>query len=535
MLTNYYTLRALVAEWEPLLVHARLVDAYSQHKGSLILVFEARDEVLHSLNLSVQAPNRHLFRYEGVNRARRNVVDHFARLRSRELSGIDLANGDRLITLHFGSDHRLVLIPFGTAANAIHIHREEGVVDGFKGHLPDAEPQARPASMPDTADAVEALLRTGRPVRKLWPLLSGPLSEELVHRVGGVEDPVRLLATAQGLLAELAAPRPRMYVDADAAPLLSLVPLHHLDWESETFATVDEAVRVCARRRMAQSRFEGSWRPLLQAIRRRRDQAARSLERVEEELLQPSRADRYEHLGHLLMAQPQLVEAGAEVTQLPDLLGDGSLVTIRLDPTRTPIENAQRMYNKAKANRAAREAAFDRLDGLRAQLEELDAMLDEATSLEDIKSVQGFEQRHAKQLARLRQSADDDDGIPYRRFDVGQGYEVWVGRNAKQNDALTLHDARPFDIWLHARGVAGSHAVLRVKGRQDNPPKQVIEKAAAIAAWFSKARTHALAPVILTPRKYVRKPRKALPGAVLVEREQVIMIEPGLPVDNQAG
>lgn len=534
MLTNYYTLRALVAEWEPLLVGSSLVDAYSQHKGSLILVLETPDGVLHSLNLSVQAPNRHLFRYEGVNRARRNVVDHFARLRGRALHAIELADGDRLVTLHFAGGHRLILIPFGTAANAIHVHEEEGIVDGFKGNLPDEVPEARPAVMPDTVGAVEALLRAGRSVRKLWPLLSGPLADELAFRAGATEDPSRLLACANGILAELAKPASRMYVDADGAPLLSLAPLHHLDWQSEPFDTVDEAVRVCARRRMAQSRFEGSWRPLLQAIRRRRDQAARSLERVEEELLQPSRADRYEHLGHLLMAQPQLVEVGAEVTQLPDLLGDGSLVTIRLDPMKTPIENAQRMYGKAKANRAAREAAFDRLDGLRAQLEELDTMLEEVTALEDVKAVQAFEQRHAKQLARLRQSSDDEDGIPYRRFDVGQGYEVWVGRNAKQNDALTLHDARPFDIWMHARGVAGSHAVLRVKGRQDQPPKRILEQAAAIAAWFSKARTHSMAPVIMTQRKYVRKPRKALPGAVLVEREQVIMIEPGLPDDKRS-
>ena len=121
------------------------------------------------------------------------------------------------------------------------------------------------------------------------------------------------------------------------------------------------------------------------------------------------------------------------------------------------------------------------------------------------------------------------EGIPYRRFDLGDGYEVWVGRNAKQNDSLTLRDARPFDLWMHARGVAGSHAVLRVKGRNDSPPRPILEKAAAIAAWFSKARTHSMAPVMVTQRKYVRKLKKAAQGAVRVEREEVIMIEPGLP------
>ncbi|MDA0875174.1 MAG: hypothetical protein O3C45_08970, partial [Bacteroidetes bacterium] len=180
MLTNYYTLRALVAEWEPLLKGSRLVDAYSQHKGSLILVLETSDGSLHSLNLSVQAPNRHLFRYEGVNRARRNVVDHFPRLRGRVVGALSLAPEDRLVTLHFDDDHRLILVPFGNAANAVHVHGGEGVVDGFKGHLLEEAPSARPAAMPHTVEEVEALLRSGRPARKLWPLLSGPLADELL-------------------------------------------------------------------------------------------------------------------------------------------------------------------------------------------------------------------------------------------------------------------------------------------------------------------------------------------------------------------
>ena len=529
MLTNYYTLRALIAEWRAFLPGCRLVDAYSQHKGSLILVWQTPNEDLHSLNLSVQAPNRHLFRYDGSNRSRRNVVDHFPRLRGRELTGMSLADGDRLITLEFGPDDAIIIVPFGPSATALHVHAEKGVVDGFKGDVPEDPPEPRPAVMMQTVAEVEQALASGKTVRHCWPLLSGPLREELLFRAGGTEDPASLMAAATSILDELDDPSPRIHTDDDGAPLFSLIELRHLDLAWKAFDSVDEAVRTCARRRLAQSRFEGSWRPLLQTIRRRYDQATRSLQRVEEELSRPSRADRYEQLGHLLMAQPHLVEAGAEVTQLPDLLGDGSLVTIRLDPTLTAIENAQRMYEKAKSNRAAREVALDRLDGLRQQVAQLDAMLHEATNLADVKAVQTFENRYADQLSSLRNAAEDQDAIPYRRFDVGEGYEVWVGRNAKQNDTLTLRDARPFDIWLHARGVAGSHTVLRVKGRTDTPPKSVLERAAAIAAWFSKARTSSMAPVIVTQRKYVRKPRKALPGAVRVEREEVIMIEPGLP------
>ena len=94
---------------------------------------------------------------------------------------------------------------------------------------------------------------------------------------------------------------------------------------------------------------------------------------------------------------------------------------------------------------------------------------------------------------------------------------------------LTLRHARPFDLWFHARGVSGAHAVLRLPKRDAQPSSYLIEQAAAIAAWHSKARTSSIAPVIVTPKKYVRKVRGTPLGEVTVSREEVVMVEPALP------
>ena len=94
--------------------------------------------------------------------------------------------------------------------------------------------------------------------------------------------------------------------------------------------------------------------------------------------------------------------------------------------------------------------------------------------------------------------------------------------------------ARPEDLWFHARGVSGSHVVLRRGGRKDAPGKRVIEQAAAIAAYFSKARTSRMAPVAYTEKRHVRKPRKAEPGLALMTREKVVMVEPRLPAEGKA-
>jgi predicted ribosome quality control (RQC) complex YloA/Tae2 family protein len=84
------------------------------------------------------------------------------------------------------------------------------------------------------------------------------------------------------------------------------------------------------------------------------------------------------------------------------------------------------------------------------------------------------------------------------------------------------------DIWLHAKDVSGSHVIIRNPSKKQ-VPLSTIEKVAEIAAFNSKARTDTLAAVIFTDRKFVRKPKRANPGAVIVEKEEVILVEPGLP------
>ncbi len=105
-----------------------------------------------------------------------------------------------------------------------------------------------------------------------------------------------------------------------------------------------------------------------------------------------------------------------------------------------------------------------------------------------------------------------------------------VGRNNRENDEVTFSHAAPNDIWFHAQGVTGSHVVLnRREGGIGNPPASIIERAASVAAHYSRARHSALVPVMYTLRKYVRKFRGARPGQVKCEREKTVMVPPKLP------
>ena len=123
--------------------------------------------------------------------------------------------------------------------------------------------------------------------------------------------------------------------------------------------------------------------------------------------------------------------------------------------------------------------------------------------------------------------------LPYRPYTLSTGLTIFVGRDGSDNDRTTFEFGRPYELWFHTQQCAGSHVVMKFPNKAFEPSKREIEETAAIAAHFSKARNDTLVPVIYAQRKYVRKPRKAKPGLVTVEREKSVMVEPTKP-DNES-
>ncbi len=116
----------------------------------------------------------------------------------------------------------------------------------------------------------------------------------------------------------------------------------------------------------------------------------------------------------------------------------------------------------------------------------------------------------------------------YRRYELGDGWEVLAGRTDADNDRLSLKIARPADWWFHVRSMPGSHVLLRREEGGD-PDRATLEAAAAIAAWHSKARGGGVTPVSCTQARNVSKPRGAKPGTVTIRREKILKVRPALP------
>lgn len=289
--------------------------------------------------------------------------------------------------------------------------------------------------------------------------------------------------------------------------------------------------------RETQARLGAARARAMAAVQANLRRAERKLARQEEELRRAEAADELRQQGELLLCHLHAVPAGTAEVRLPDLVDPEREVTVRLDPRLSAAANAQaifRRYQKAKRaqEHLGREIAATR-DEL-AYLADAERAGRQAETLADVAAVED-ELVGEGYLRPPRQSGGRGRAVaPARaaplRLPLDGGWEALVGKNARQNDWLTMKAARDGDWWLHAKAIPGSHVLLRgPAGSADDPPAAVLRRAAALAAYYSAARQGSHVPVDYTLRRHVWKPRGARPGFVLYRHERTIAVEPEGP------
>jgi len=272
----------------------------------------------------------------------------------------------------------------------------------------------------------------------------------------------------------------------------------------------------------------------LKSGRRLVENLTRDFERAE-------KGEQYRRKAETLAIYLHEIPRGAESVEVMDPRNDETLV-IALDPALAPAANMEAWFRRARKAKKGRDVISERLSGAQTTVETLEAAETElqeiiggtGSALDCLGDLQTWRADHPDLLSKKRRGkptgryGPEEPARSFRRYLVDERWEVWVGRNNKENDELTHRTAHSRDIWLHAQGVPGSHVILRTGGKPEQVPPAVLAKAASLAALNSRARHSGLVPVIHTERRYVRKPRKAPAGTAVCLREKSIFVEPGL-------
>jgi predicted ribosome quality control (RQC) complex YloA/Tae2 family protein len=270
----------------------------------------------------------------------------------------------------------------------------------------------------------------------------------------------------------------------------------------------------------------------------RREKLRQNLER---DLAAHGDADEHKRVGDLLLANIATAVRDGGRVQLTDYYAEGApLIELELDEhTTLQAEAARRFARYAKAKRAAQEIRA-RLATLRVELDKLQEQSAElelivhareaagldalAATLDKRRGTRGRPQQQRQGTGKPAPKADETSAVA-RRYLSSDGYEMLVGRGARQNDQLTFRHARPHDLWLHAADYPGSHVVVRNPKRTEIPHRTVIE-AAQLAAHYSQAKQDAKVAVNYTQRKFVAKPKGAAPGLVRIASFRTLLVAP---------
>ena len=416
--------------------------------------------------------------------------------------------------------------------------RVRTVLPGQFYHLPPSHDKLNPHEI--TADQI--LLR--------FSSLALPLSKALAESVAGIAaKSAKEICTQLNLDGEvtsrqidwsLAAPmlvnffaslperRPPMVLVDEDSLVLDFFPFPYLTYALEQQtprATLSEAMDAYYAGRDLRLRMQQRSTDLQKHIKNAKSRLDKKMDAFLAVISGNEQEAQYRIFGDLLTAHLHIVKKGAALIRLPNFYNQGQTsVEIPLSTLLTPAQNAQNYYKKYRKAKIAKEYAIQQFQKAEEELYVLENALedlekcDSSADLSEVRQVL-VESGFLKPDPAKRKREKKQDGKPYR-FLSPDGVEIAVGKNALQNDRLTLH-AQGNDFWLHAQGMPGSHIIIRTAAE---PEHATLLLAAKLAAYFSKGRSSPSMTVDYTRRKHVKKTGGTAAGFVTYTHFKTIFV-----------
>lgn len=286
-----------------------------------------------------------------------------------------------------------------------------------------------------------------------------------------------------------------------------------------------------------QQQFKQLHHQLLQKINNILQKSDRKAQTFRNRLQESTEAELYRHQADLLMAHLHLIKPGMQSIELNDF-ETGEPVTIKLNPEKNAVQNAQALYKIHQKLKRAKNAVIPLLNEVENEINYLQQVKTALTQLdydnpEDLETLGEIREELIEQeyLKSDRPTTKNKDDSHPHHFTTPSGHQLLVGRNNRQNDRLTFRTANDYDIWFHTQEIPGSHVLLRLEPGEVAREKD-LEFAANITAYYSQARESDVVPVIYTKPKHVYKPKGAKPGMAIYKQETVIWGKPQLVKDE---
>lgn len=300
--------------------------------------------------------------------------------------------------------------------------------------------------------------------------------------------------------------------------------------ELKEFDDIDQMMDFYFKEFLKDKELKRSIRELNKVVNNYLNKNIKKQKKLKKQLQESKNAEKYKKIGELITANIYQINKGDKKAVVQDYYSnDQKKIEIDLDPSKSPSDNAQKYfkkYNKLKKSVKHLKREIAKLRHEEKYLKQVSMNIEQAETLDDLEEIEEeLKEENYIKKQKKNNSKNKNKKLPPRKFISSNDYQILVGRNNKQNDRLTKKIANDGDIWLHTKVIAGSHVIIK-RDTEAEVPEKTLEQAAAIAAYFSKARESTNVPIDYTPVENVNKPKGAKPGLVYYDKYQTIYIDP---------
>lgn len=300
------------------------------------------------------------------------------------------------------------------------------------------------------------------------------------------------------------------------------------DYDITSYNSISEVLELYYRERDIYNRIRQKSADLRHIVTTALERNSKKYNLQLKQLRDTEKRDKFKVYGELINAFGYGLADDAKFLEAPNYYDDNKIVKIPLDETLTPQQNSIKYFDKYQKLKRTFEALTILSAETKSEIDHLlsiQTSLDIATSADDLVQIKdelieyGYIKRHRTDKKKKAKSK------PFH-YISSDGYDIYVGKNNYQNDELTFKFATGNDWWFHAKGMPGSHVI--VKSNNEELPDRVFEEAGQLAAYYSKGRENDKIEVDYLQKKNVKKPNKGAPGFVVYYTNFSLTVHPNI-------
>ena len=530
MLNNYFTIKETAGFLNKELSGKIIEDCYTQEKNKLLFEISSvsnSESDSFMLEFSIEKDYNYLIIKNQYSKAKRNFASLFEEIVGSKISEVKLFNNDRAVCFELENNVNIVFIMYSSKANCF-LMKYDLVINAFKNkeeysgkNLNDILPAPKsPANeIPDNSKVSDILKMRYKRFGNLY-------TSEILNRLNLTKDMIadeiirdNIENEFDKIYKQLETPGYYIYRDEDSVRL-SLIEIEHLNnSEKSEFKNINELIIEFLKVKFRTEKTEDLKDRNIAVVEKKIADIVKKLMGIEIQLSHCEDSESLKRTGDMILQNIYLIKKGD--TEFKYTNENSDEIIIKLKKDLSPAENAGYYFDKYKKQKNS-------IDTLKAKLKSLQS--DKAAAEAELQRVKNMtEYKSLIKEEKKTEDAKNDETSRFRKFVLNEKFEVWVGKDSASNDTLTTKYAAQNDLWFHVRGASGSHTVLKVNNKKEEVGKEFILKAAAIAAYYSKARNASNVPVAYCEKKYVKKKKGFKQGSVVMEREKVVFVKPMLP------